>query len=147
MPRLAILVLLCLAQPVVAAEWGVGAAAGTRPVLSMAVSPSRDATYHATMHLSDERVVITTDVQRHVTPPFGYGRGWHMTFYGGVGAEGMSERQGDVAETWNVRMPLGAQCNVTAASLAVFIEGAATVGPLPKMSLSGVGLAGLRAVF
>ena len=127
--------------------WGIGAAAGTRPVLSLTMSPTNSLAYHLTTHLSEDLVVLTADLQRGATPSFGYGHGWQLHFYGGIGAEGLSERDGEGDEAFRLRLPLGAQCNVQDAGLAIFIEAAGAVGPLPKTRLGAAALAGLRAVF
>lgn len=135
------------AFPGAAQTWGVGAAAGARPALSVTMTPDRSATYHLTSHLSDERVVVTTDVQRSMIPSFGYGVGWRLRFYAGVGAEGASERGGEGRETFALRIPLGTQCDVAPAALAVFAEASPTLGPLPTTRLGARASAGLRAVF
>jgi hypothetical protein len=152
LPRLAVSVCALLlsaswTSSTFATTWGIGAAAGSRPVLSVTVTPQRSAVYHVTSHLSDERVVLTGDLQRHMTPTFGYGHGWRLAFYGGVGFEGASERGGDGLETYRLRLPIGTQCDIDAAALAIFAEAAGTIGPLPKTALAGQALAGLRAVF
>src|SRR4051794_16386448 len=107
--RLGIIVMLTSmwGHMVLAAEWEIGAATGTRPVLSLAMSPKHDILYHVTSHLSDERVVLTGDMQRRTVPAFGYGNGWRLNLYGGVGAEGASERQGDGKESYRLRLPVG----------------------------------------
>lgn len=129
------------------ADFAVGAGAGTRPALSVQLRTGAGDSVHVTSHLSDERVVITGDLQRRMTPAFGYGSGWRLDFYGGLGAEGASERTDHGEESYRLRLPLGAECELRSASMLIFAEAAATVGPIPATRLSGVGLAGLRALF
>jgi hypothetical protein len=122
-------------------------------VLSVVMQPSPDAAYHVMGHLTEDRIVLSADLQRFTTPAFGYGDGWRLALYAGAGAEGASERRtregddGADAETYRLRLPLGAQCVVRDAALAVFTEAAATVGPLPATRLGAVVTGGLRAVF
>ena len=125
----------------------MGAAADSRPVLSVQIRQSSTESAHVTSHLSANRIVLSGDLQRHVRPSFGYGSGWRLDFYGGLGLEGASERDTNGDETYRLRLPVGAECDLRETGVAIFAEGAGTIGPIPKTELGAVAMAGLRSLF
>lgn len=117
------------------------------PALSVQFGDTSNDAYHVTTHMGQDRVRLSSDYQRFYVPAFGYGQGWTLGFYSGVGLEGEARRDEAQDEHYHLRFPLGAQCNLKSVSLQGFTELAGLVGELPRTSLSGSFTAGLRAYF
>ena len=128
-------------------NWGVGAAGGTLPGLSVQYAPVTGLAYHASAHYTAESTQISADLQRFVTPGFGYGRGWRLSFYGGLGLSGEGRRDDETPEAFLARVPVGTQCDVRDLHLSVFGELAALVGELPNTRLARAAAVGVRATF
>jgi hypothetical protein len=127
--------------------WGVGAAGGTAPGLSVQFAPAPSLAYHASAAYGHDSAQITTDLQRHVTPGFGQGRGWRLSFYGGLGLSGAARQDDETPEAFHARLPIGTQCDVRELHLSLFAEVAALLGELPMTRLSNAAAIGARATF
>lgn len=135
------------AAPALADQWGVGASGGTLPGLSVQYVPTTGIAYHASAHYTPQTTQLSADLQRFITPHFGYGRGWRLSFYSGLGLSGEGRRDDEAPEAFYGRVPVGMQCDVRDLHLAVFGELAALVGELPNTRLARAAAVGLRATF
>jgi hypothetical protein len=127
--------------------WGIGAAGGTAPGLSVQFAPTPLVAYHASAAYGDDSAQITADLQRHLTPGFGQGRGWRLSFYGGLGLMGAARQDDETPEAFHARLPVGTQCDVRELHLSLFAEVAALLGELPMTRLSQAAAIGARATF
>ena len=125
----------------------IGAAATPAPALTVQYLANPDHAYHFTTHYNPEGARLSGDYQRLLVPAFGYGRGWRLAFYTGFGLAGESQRQDELSEIYQLRLPLGGQCEFTDLHLNTFAEVAAALGPLPETRIALGMAAGLRATF
>lgn len=141
--------LLTLAPSVAHAEApvSVGAAITPAPALSVQYAASADIGYHFTTSYAGDAARVSADYQRFFTPSFGYGRDYRLTFYSGVGLVGESQRAEEVAETYRLHFPLGAQCAIKELHVTTFVEVAGMVGPLPVTRVASGFAGGIRATF
>jgi hypothetical protein len=125
----------------------VGAAVTPAPALSVQYVASPDIAYHLTTSYAGDTARASADYQRFFMPGFGYARDYRLSFYSGVGLAGQSEREAEVAETYRLHFPLGAQCAVHDLHLVTFLEVAGLFGPLPVTRVAGAFAGGIRATF
>jgi hypothetical protein len=150
--RLALLALaLGATSPAFAAgRLGVGPAAAYGPALSVQFARGTDApqsAWHVLAHYRPGVAGASLDHQWRYTPAFGWGRGFRLDLYSGLGLAGASDRDAESREVYRLRLPIGLQWNLDSLRLAAFLEGAPTVGPLPRTTFAAAAAAGLRATF
>jgi hypothetical protein len=129
---------------------GVGAAAAPTPALSVQLARGAAApasSWHLLAQYKPGVAGASVDHQWRHTPSFGWGRGWRLDLYSGLGLQGLSDREADTRENYHLRLPLGVQWNLESMHLSAFVEGAGLLGPMPRTRTAATAAAGLRATF